>query len=90
MCFHFEVSHLQGIIYIFSREHKAFLLLSITYQIGFIVDTVTITAVGTLRITMGEAFHWSTSYSPDYAMYIPCIFENSTEPSYRFLIFIIN
>lgn len=60
MCFHFEVSHLQGIIYIFSREHKAFLLLSVTYQIGFIVDTMTITAIGTLRITMGETFHRST------------------------------
>lgn len=65
MCFHFEVSHLQGIIYIFSREHKAFLLLSVTYQIGFIVDTMTITAIGTLRITTGEAFHRSTLYSPD-------------------------
>lgn len=90
MCFHFEVSHLQGIIYIFSREHKAFLLLSVTYQIGFIVDTTTITAVGTWRIALGAAFHRSTLYSPDCAMYIPCIFENSTESSYRLLVFIIN
>lgn len=82
MCFHFEMSHLQVIVYIFSREHKAFLLLPITYQIGFSSDTMTITAVGTLRITMGYLFHQSISYLPDYVMYIPCIFENSTESPY--------
>lgn len=74
MCFHLEVSHLQGIFYIFSRGHKAFLLLSITCQIDFIIDTMTVIATGTLRITTGYftgAFHIL-----DYAVYVLCVFEN--------------
>lgn len=56
MCFHFQVSHLQGIIQIFSREHKAFLLLPVTCQIVFILDTMIIIATGTVRATVEDEY----------------------------------
>lgn len=89
LCFHFEVSHLQGIIPIFSREHKAFLILSIPRQIDLILDTTTIIATRTLRITMGYEY-FTGAFHIHQLMYLVFLGIHSTELSYRLLIFIIN
>lgn len=89
LCFHFEVSHLQGIIPIFSREHKAFLSFSIPRQIDFILDTTTVIATRTLRITMGYEY-FNGEFHIHQIMYLVFLGNHSTELSYRLLIFIIN
>ena len=77
MCFHFEVSHLQGSIHIFSKEHTEFSLLSVTRLIGFILDTPTIIATGTLRIAMGYEYFTRAFHTHQIMPWMYLIFENS-------------
>jgi hypothetical protein len=75
--FHFKVSHLQEIVHIFSRERKAFLSLSITCQVGFILDTVTIIATRTLMVTVGYSYLTWALHIHQIVSYVPYISKNS-------------
>lgn len=77
MCFRFEVSHLQGSIHIFSKEHTEFSLLPVTGLIGFILDTPTILATGTLRITGGYEYFTRAFHTHQIMPWMYLIFENS-------------